>query len=287
VSVSESLADAARALSAAGVPDPERDAERLLRHALGWDAATLLARSRDQLHADALGRFARLVAERGRRVPLQHIIGAVEFWRREFLVSPAALIPRPETELLVEHALRALAGQPSPVVVDVGTGSGCIALSLAAERPDAQVHALDVSSAALALALENARRLGVADRVEFRQGDLLAPLAEFAGRVDLIASNPPYLDASEMPRLAPEVRGHEPQVALLPPDGDRYSVYRRLAPQARKLLRDGGSLLLEIGLGMEREVRAIGEGAGLAVEDVLPDLQGIPRLVIMAAGGRR
>jgi release factor glutamine methyltransferase len=262
------------------VPEPQRDAERLLRHALAWDAAALLARAREPLPGAAQERLAALVAERSLRVPLQHLVGTVEFWRREFLVSPAALIPRPETELLVEQALRALASREAPLVIDVGTGSGCIALSIAAERPDAAVHAVDISDEALALAAQNAQRLGLQGRVRFHRGDLLEPLSGLARRADVIASNPPYLDASELPGLAPEVRDHEPPVALLPPDGDRYSIYRRLAPQARSRLLDGGLLLLEIGLGMEQQVRAICDGAGLSVETVLPDLQRIPRVVV-------
>lgn len=277
MTISEGLHDAARALRAAGVPDPDQDAERLLRHALGWDAAALVARAQQALDVSALQRLRALVAERSRRVPLQHLVGSVEFWRREFLVTPAALIPRPETEMLVETALQLLAGLRSPVIVDVGTGTGCIALSIAADRPDAEVHAVDVSSEALALAQENARRLGLAERVALHQGDLLAPVEALAGSVDLVASNPPYLDAAELEQLEPEVRDHEPRLALLPPDGDRYSIYRRLAPQARRALRPGGSLLLEIGLGMDEAVRGICAAAELRVERVVPDLQGIPR----------
>jgi release factor glutamine methyltransferase len=280
VSVSDALDEARRALLAAGVPEPELDAERLLRHVLGCDRATLVASPHAALDAVALGRLRALTAERSLRVPLQHLVGSVEFWRREFLVSKAALIPRPETELLVERALLALASREAPLVIDVGTGTGCIALSIAAERPDAQVYALDVSAEALALAAQNAQRLGLQRRVRFHRGDLLEPLSGLARRADVIASNPPYLDASELPRLAPEVRDHEPPVALLPPDGDRYSIYRRLAPQARSRLLDGGLLLLEIGLGMAQEVRAICAGAGLTVEAVLPDLQRIPRVVV-------
>jgi release factor glutamine methyltransferase len=279
VSVSQALRDAARTLRQAGVAEPQKDAERLLRHALGWDAATLLSRLHDPVEGQALPRFDRLVTERARRVPLQHLVGSVEFWRREFLVSPAALIPRPETELLVEQALASLAGRRSPLVVDIGTGTGCIALSIALERGDAAVHAVELSDEALALARQNAQRLGAAGRVHFHLGDLLEPLAGLGRRADLIASNPPYVDASEAPRLEPEVRDHEPGVALLPPDGDRYSIYRRLVPQARGRLLQGGLLLLEIGLGMEREVRAICQAGGLAVEAVKADLQGIPRVV--------
>lgn len=280
MTVSEALHDAARALRAAGVPDAVHDAELLLRHALGWDAAALVARAREGLDGSALQRLRALVAERSRRVPLQHLVGSVEFWRREFLVSPAALIPRPETELLVETALEQLTGRRSPVVVDVGTGTGCVALSIAADRPDAQVHAVEVSPEAVALARDNARRLGLAERVAFHQGDLLAPVADLAGRVHLVVSNPPYLDATEIEQLAPEVRDHEPRLALLPPDGDRYSIYRRLAPQAARLLKPDGGLLLEIGLGMDASVRLICEAAGLRVERAAPDLQEIPRVLI-------
>ncbi len=282
MTVPEALDEAARALRAAGIALPEADSELLLRHVTGWDRAALFARAAEPLAPETIGRLRALVAERSRRVPLQHLLGCVEFWRREFKVSPAALIPRPETELVVEAALQGLAAAPSPLVVDLGTGSGCIALSIAAEREDAQVHALDVSAAALALAQENARRLGLAERVRFHRGDLLEPVAALAGRVDLVASNPPYLDAHDWDGLMAEVRDHEPPLALLPADGRRGSIYRRLAPQAARSLRPGGLLVVEIGLGMEAEVAAICEGAGLRVQEVRPDLQRIPRVVVAA-----
>jgi release factor glutamine methyltransferase len=195
------------------------------------------------------------------------------------------LVPRPETEFVVEEALHLFGARPDAApgglrLADIGTGSGCIALSLAAERGDATVHAVDASAAALAVASENARALGLPDRVRFHLGDLLEPLAALHGRLDLVASNPPYVDASEWPGLAPEVRDNEPRLALVPPDGDRYGVYRRLAPQAARALRPGGSLVLEIGRGMEREVGEIAAAAGLRVDRVLPDLQQIDRVVV-------
>jgi release factor glutamine methyltransferase len=161
----------------------------------------------------------------------------------------------------------------------VGTGSGCIALSLAAERPDGVYHATDISADALAVARENARRLGIEDRVRFHEGDLLEPVASLARGVDLIACNPPYVDAAELPQLEPEVRDHEPRAALVPP-GDRYSVYRRLAPQAASLLRAGGLLVVEVGQGMAEEVVAICGGAGLEPLPPVSDLAGIPRMVV-------
>jgi release factor glutamine methyltransferase len=277
------VADALRAgtlrLRAAGVEGAAWDAERLLRHVLDWDRARLVASPGAPLTVEAAGRFEALIAERARRRPLQHLVGTQAFWRHEFAVTPDVLIPRPETEGLVEAALERLRERRSPAIVDVGTGSGCIALSIAAERPDAIVHATELSPGALAVAERNARRLGLEGRVRFHLGDLLEPVAELAGRFDLVLSNPPYADPADAAALPPEVRDHEPAMALFP-SGDGYAVYRRLAPQARTALAEDGALLLEIGLGMEAGVRSILEVAGLRVEEVLPDLQGIPRVVI-------
>lgn len=280
MTVSQALREAARALAAGGVPSPEADAELLLRHALAWDRAALVARSGDELDAAAAARFQALLLERSRRVPLQHIVGSVEFWRRRFAVSPAALIPRPETELLVETALLAIERHPAPLLVDVGTGSGCVALSIAGDRPDARVHAIDVSAEALALARQNARRLGLEARVTFHEGDLLGPVARLAGRADLIACNPPYLDAAEIGGLEPEVRDHEPRLALLPTGGDRLTLYRRLARDAPPLLAPGGVLVVEIGAGMQRDVGDILAAAGWSALELRADLQGHPRVVL-------
>ena len=219
-----------------------------------------------------------LVEQRAGRRPLQHLTGTQAFWRHDFLVSPAALIPRPETELLVEAALDAMRGLATPVVVDAGTGSGCIALSLAAERPDADVHAVDVSPAALAVARENARRLGLEGRVAWHEGDLLAPVSHLRGAVDLVVSNPPYVHPAELPLLAPEVRDHEPRAALLAPDPP-YGVYDRLARQSRDLLRPGGHLLVEVGDGMSDGVAERLRAAGLQPAAARPDLAGVPRIV--------
>jgi release factor glutamine methyltransferase len=207
------------------------------------------------------------------------------FWRHDFVVTPDVLIPRPETEVLVEAALERLSGLVAPVVVDVGTGSGCIALSLAAERQDAAVYATDSSAAALAVARTNAARLELSDRITLLEGDLLTPLEAQAGGIDLIASNPPYVDAAELPGLAPEVRDHEPREALVAAGGT-LSAYERLAPQAARALRTGGWLVLEVGLGQADDVSRILEGAGFAVIDVRRDLQGILRTVVARSEGR-
>lgn len=279
MNVTLALAQATARLTEAGIAEAAWDAERLLRHVTGWDRATVLLRGSETLALEAQTAFFELVAERARRRPLQHLTETQAFWRHEFRVTPDVLIPRPETELLVEASLQALAGTARPVIVDVGTGSGCIALSLAAERPDSIVHAIDISPAALAVARENARRLGLDDRVSFHQGDFLTPAPVAPGTAHLIVSNPPYVDLAEIPRLAPEVRDHEPRQALVPPD-DRYGAYRRIAPQALPLLAPGGALILEVGHGMAGEVVALCQAAGFRVRSVLADLQGIPRTVV-------
>ena len=279
VTVSEALSLGSARLREAGIESAAHDSEVLLRHVLGWDRARVVAESAAALSADAESSFLALLAERARRRPLQHLTGIQWFWRHPFLVTPDVLIPRPETELIVEAALGLLRGVASPVIVDVGTGSGCIALSLAAERPDADVLAVDSSAAALRVARDNASRLGLGGRVRFLEGDLLEPARALYGRIDVVTSNPPYVDPGQAAALAPEVRLHEPTAALYPP-GEPYLVYRRLAPDAAAALKPGGALLLEIGQGMRDGVTRICAEAGLEVETVVPDLQGIPRALV-------
>jgi release factor glutamine methyltransferase len=270
--------DAAETLAAAGVPAPEWDAERLLRHVLGWDRAALIANRDLVVPEPEAERFRAFVRRRASREPLQYILGAQAFWKHEFLVTPAVLIPRPETELLVEASLDLLRVAGRPLIVDVGTGTGCVALSLAFERPDAEVHAIDISAPALAVAVENARRLGLEGRVAFHHGDLLEPVARFAGRIDLVVSNPPYVGPEERPGLAPEVRDHEPPEALFPP-GDTLSVYRRLAAASALGLRYGGGLALEVSPFVAGPVSEILAAAGFAAPSVRLDLAGRARVV--------
>jgi release factor glutamine methyltransferase len=278
MTVAALLSDAAATLAAAGVEAPERDAERLLRHVLGWDRARLIAHPEHEVPPEGAAVFGALLARRASREPLQYILGTQAFWKHVFLVTPAVLIPRPETEVLVETALELLSDVRRPVIVDVGTGSGCIALSLAAERPDAEVHATDISEPALDVARENARRLGLERGVAFHPGDLLDPLASLTGRIDLLVSNPPYVDSADRPGLAPEVRDHEPPEALFPPGGT-LAVYRRLATAAALSLRGGGWLALEVSPFVAGEVSAILAPAGFAAPSVRPDLAGRPRVV--------
>jgi release factor glutamine methyltransferase len=283
MTVAELLAEAAPELQSHAVPSPEWDAERLLRHVLGWDRATLVASHAAPVAPEAAAAFRRLVGERARRVPLQHLTGTQAFWKHEFRVTPDVLVPRPETELLVETALELLRETRRPVIVDVGTGSGCIALSLAAERPDAELHATDVSESALAVARDNARRLGLESRVRFAHGDLIEPVPpEARGRISLVVSNPPYVDPAERDTLAPEVRDHEPAVALFPP-GDALSVYRRLVPTSAAVLAPGGALVVEIAPGLGDAVSGLLADAGFERVEVRADLAGRPRAVL----GRR
>jgi release factor glutamine methyltransferase len=279
MTVSALLDDAVARLRGAGVPTPELDAELLLRHVMQWDRARVVSESRTTLGASDEARFRALVEERATRKPLQHLTGRQWFWKHEFVVTPDVLIPRPETELIVETSLDLLRPLERPTIVDVGTGSGCIALSLALERPDATVLGTDISAEALRIAETNRQRLGLG-RVRLLEGDLLEPVRDLAGRVDLVASNPPYVGESDP--LPPEVRDHEPRLALFPPGGPA-ALYARLAAAAADVLKPGGILVLEIGAGMEVEVTRLCESAGLRVERVIPDLQGIPRTVVARA----
>jgi release factor glutamine methyltransferase len=279
VTVLDALRLATAQLSSAGVESAENDAELLLRHLLGWNRARLISDGGEALPADVRARYVTLVDQRARRKPLQHLTGTQAFWKHDFAVSPDVLVPRPDTEVLVEAALELLRPVERPVVVDVGTGSGCIALSLAAERPEAEVHAVDISKPALSVALKNAEELAIDGRVVFHHGDLLAPVASLEGAVDLVVSNPPYVSAGELATLEPEVGQHEPRIALVPPH-DRLSIYRRLAPAAAEILRPGGALAVEIGQGMENEVSRVIEEAGLLPGRVLPDLAGTIRVVV-------
>jgi release factor glutamine methyltransferase len=278
-SVAPLLAEGARRLGAAGISTPDLDAELLLRHVLGWDRAALITRAGEVVPDAAAELYIAASEQRSPRRPLQHLTGVQAFWRHEFLVTPDVLIPRPETEFLVEAALRRLDGVAAPVIVDVGTGSGCIALSLAAERPDATVHAIDISPGALAVAGANAARLGLQHHVHFHEGDLLEPVAALAGKVDLVASNPPYVSRQEWERLEPEVRDHEPRRALVP-EGGLVRLYARLFAGMADVLRDGGWALVEIGAGQVEHISSIARSASLEVLETVPDLQGIPRVVV-------
>jgi release factor glutamine methyltransferase len=272
VPVHEALDSAVVAIGAAGSETPRLDAELLLGHALGVDRAALVVAPEREVAGPAVRVFQQLVRRRAAgREPVAYLLGRRAFRRLDLDVDPRVLVPRPETELLVEVGLRLPAGVR---VVDVGTGSGAVALALKDERPDLNMAGTDVSEDALAVARANARRLGL--EVAFRRADLL----EGAGAVDAVLSNPPYVADGERAVLPPEVVRHEPAIALF--GGlDGLDVVRRLARQAG--VSSAALLALEVGEGQATTVAALVSAAGFADVEVRPDLAGIDRVVV----GRR
>ena len=277
--VAVELEQAAALLTARGIDAARLEAEVLLADALGTDRAHLY--SERTVPEPARTRFAASLDRRGRREPLQHIRGRQEFFSRDFAVDPRVLIPRSETEEVVDTVLRRLRRVERPSILDVGTGSGVIAVTLALELRGARVCATDVSAAALEVAKANAERLGVGDRIAFRRGDLALP---FAGEpFDAVVSNPPYVPSGELARLAPEVRDHEPRVAL---DGgpDGLDAYRGLAACLADVLTERGELIAEIGFGQCAAVRDLFARAAATVVEVAHDLSGIERVVVVRRG---
>ena len=264
-------------LAERGVDGGRLDAELLLGEVLQLDRVGLYLNFDRPLTADELTRYRERVARRARREPLHYILGKAEFWSLPFRVGPEVLVPRADTEVLVEEALERIG--KGARILDVGTGSGAIAVALAHERPEAAVVAVDISTEALAVAQENARANGVAGRIRFLPGDLQAlPGEEF----DLVVSNPPYIPGGELADLMPEVRDFEPRLAL---DGGRDGLdsYRQLARQAPQLLRPEGWLLVEVGAGQAAAVQELLAAAGLGEIFCRDDYAGVPRVV----GGRR
>ena len=244
VEVREALGQAIRTLGNEGVESPRLDAELLLSHVLGASRSTILAWPERRLTPKELTAYRHLVARRAQREPLAYILGQREFFGLDFAVDPRVLIPRPETELLVEHALRLASEMATPLqIADVGTGSGAIAVTMAVHSPSATVYALDGSAGALEVAAANARRHQVGDRVSCLLGNLLEPLQE---PVDLITANLPYVTSAEWEDLAPEIQEYEPRTAL---DGGRdgLDLIARLLATAGPYLHPGGAMLLEIG----------------------------------------
>ncbi len=252
-----------------------RDAETLLLHLLGKNRAWMLAHLDDELGYEWSEQYIALLERRLAGEPMQYIFGEAEFYRLPFRVTPDVLIPRPETEHVVEKVLELAKSFAAPRIVDVGTGSGAIAVALAHELPAAIVTATDLSAAALNVAQENAQRNGVAERVRFLEGDLLAPVA--GEQFDMVVSNPPYVSVADRASLAVEVRDYEPQQALFA-GADGLDVYERLIPLAFAALAPGGYLALEIGHGQEPPVGALLGEAGFESISFTPDLQGIPRV---------
>ena len=260
-----------------GIDGGRLDAEILLADVLKLNRVGLYLNFDRPLSSDEQAAFRERVARRARREPVQYILGTTEFWSLPLQVTPDVLIPRADTEILVEEALKKIAG--SGAILDVGTGSGAIAIALAHELPEARIDAIDISPAALAVAEANARHNGLAERVNFRQADLYHLSG---GPYGLIVANPPYIPGAEMSGLMPEVRDFEPHLALLGGDADGLAAYRALATEAGRLLQPDGWLLVEVGLGQAEAVDRIFVRAGLQDLFVRDDYAGVPRVV----GGR-
>lgn len=277
--VHDRLAAARHAFERAGIAPDEAaiDAEVLARHALGWDRAALIARGHEPPPARFDEAFAPLVERRVGREPVAQIVGHREFWGLEFEVTRDVLVPRPETELVVETALDLARGGGIRRIVDVGTGSGCIAVALAVSLPDASLVATDTSPAALAVARRNAQRHGVDRRIVFVESDLFAGLQEPA---DLIASNPPYVPTGDLASLPPEVARYEPHQALLA-GADGLSAIARLFDEAAAHLAPEGRLVVEFGFGQASKITALADAAGWRLHAMRPDLQQIPRVIVL------
>jgi release factor glutamine methyltransferase len=279
VTVAEALRQGAAELRAAGVPDPEVDARLLLAHVLGLSLPALGLEGSRPLSGGAAESFGALVAGRATRRPLQHLVGTVDFYGRRFLVEPGVLIPRPETERLTEIALellsRAAPGRADRAA-DLGTGTGVIGLTLAAERPGLAVLCTDLSPVALAVTAKNAAILGLAGRVALLRGDLAAAIA--SGSLDLVAANPPYVPAAAIAGLEPEVRDHDPRPAL---DGgaDGLRVVARVLAQAGRVLRPGGHLVMEFGDGQADQVTEMAAQGPFGSVERHADLTGRERVL--------
>lgn len=276
--VGEAVSWAERVLDEAGVAECTSHARLLLSRAMGVDSTWLFTHPEQRIPEAARSAFADLVARRSLREPLQHLLGETEFWSMRLAIGPGALIPRPETETLVEAVLAELGpGSSAPRLADVGTGSGCVALALLCERPLARVVGTDVSKDALAIALANATALGFDDRLELRVGHLAEPLVGLAP-FDAVVANLPYVTEAEWKRLEPEVRDHDPRQSLVG-GVDGTELIAELALAAPEVLTAGGLLALEVGAGQAREIARRLRATGYDGVGVREDLSGIERVV--------
>jgi release factor glutamine methyltransferase len=261
-----------------GAESPRLDAEVLLAHVLKWERVQLYTHYEDEVSETARAAYRELVRKRSEGEPVAYLVGRKEFFSLSLAVSPAVLIPRPDTETVVVEFLSLMKGRGAPHAVDVGTGSGAIALACVQQQKTIRMEAIDVSAEALAVARTNAEKLGLAERVRFHHGDLLTPVAN-DGPFDAILSNPPYIPSAEIPSLEPGVRDYEPHYAL---DGgaDGLRVASRLIDQAVPLLKSGGHLILEIGTAQEEPVRAlIAQHSEMELAPTIRDAANHPRVV--------
>ena len=275
----ELIDQASRRLAAVGIESSRLDAEVLLAKAAGVTREFAITGSFD-LSTETLKKFEAVIARRERREPVAYIVGHKEFYSLDFEVTPAVLIPRPETEFVVGAALECIVRKANPRLLDIGTGSGAIAIAIAVNAPSAQITAVDISADAIAVGSRNALRHRVEDRVTFRRGDCFHMLDGGAalGMFDAIVSNPPYLDEAEIAALEPDVRGFEPRVALISGTGG-LDILRRIAVGASANLADEGELIVEVGMGQAPVVAKLFEEAGMSVVAVINDFAGHQRVV--------
>lgn len=283
MTIGEILIRAKEVLAYSGVPEPEADAEVLLAHVIGMNRLGMLLQKTRDISLPEEERLEKMIGERVTRKPVQYIIGEHEFWSLTFKVSQDVLIPRPETEILIEVALNTLgvSGKPhgSLKVLDLCTGTGILAVVLAKEFPGSLVYAVDVSERALAVARENAGRHGVSDRITFLEGDLFGPVLDKKEYFDVIVSNPPYVPRDILCDLMPEVRDFEPRLAL---DGgpEGLCILRRIVHVAGEYLKRDGWVFLEIGYGQGKEVPGEIQKSGRFHNlRVIPDYSGIERII--------
>ena len=273
---------ASKILSANDIPAPYAEAEYLLAHALKCDKKDVIVNHDRVLLDNEADLFKELIDRRLKREPSQHIIGEEEFWGLSFKVTKDVLIPRPETQLLVKESLKEAKNfSPEVNVIDLCTGSGCIAVCMAVELPESKVYAIDLSDKALAVARENAKKHGVDKRITFLEGDLLNPLEPLGlkGKIDLFLSNPPYVSKKMMEELQPEIELYEPMLAVFGGE-DGFDYYRRIIPEAAEYLKPGGHLILEIGYGQEDGTVSLIEEATVYKEiEVKKDFAEIDRVV--------
>ena len=279
-SIAQVLGEASGILQDAEVPEARRDAGALLSFVLGKDRTFLISHADNELSGEQLDQFRKFVARRATGEPLQYITGVQDFYGREFHVTPDVLIPRPETELLVEAVLESVEKDASFVFCDVGTGSGCIAVTLLCELPNTNAIAVDKSPAALEIAKLNASKHSVANRASFLVSDCFDSLFSKSSQIFLIVSNPPYVAETALADLQREVRDHEPRMALTP-GGGGLSIIRRLLHEAPAFLSPGGQMFMEIGFDQAEAVKDLVDSEVWNLREIRPDLQRIPRIVIL------
>ena len=276
--IAQVLVEATQLLRGASIVEARRDAATLLANLIGRDSTYLIAHAENELTAMDLDRYRDFVDRRASGEPVQYIVGHQEFFNLDFTITRDVLIPRPDTELLVETAIKLVPQDEEKTICDVGTGSGCIAISILHERRNARGIALDISPGALRVAAGNAARHGLRDRLQFAASDCFAALAPSHANFDLITSNPPYVAEEAFASLQREVREHEPRVALTSGD-DGLSMVRRLLTDAFDFLAPEGNLLIEIGFGQHQAVNEMIDRNVWTLLEIHNDLQGIPRTV--------